>query len=351
MQRSDPEVIDVRTEERLDVDRLEPYLRGVLPRTDGPFSLRQFSGGHANLTYLAAFGDHEYVLRRPPLGPVPARAHDMRREHAVLSQLYRTFPLAPQSYALCTDHAIIGSDFVVEERKSGIAVRRDLPPAIECSEPLKRRIGEALIDTLAALHRIDVNEAGLADLGHPDGYVQRQLNGWIERWNDARTGQSADASQVTAWLRERLPPSSAVGIVHNDYKLDNMLLDGHDPSRITALLDWDMCTIGDPLMDLGYLLALWAEPADPPAARAGAMPTWHAGFPTRDDAVQRYAALTGFDVSHLRWYYVFNIFRFAVILQQIYKRYAVGQTHDKRFSAFGAQADALIAMATSLRRG
>lgn len=347
MNLDDPEVIDVRPEERLDPSRLEPYLREHLD-VAGDFDLRQFGGGHANLTYLVRFGDDEYVLRRPPLGPVPERAHDMRREHAVLSKLYAVFPLAPRSFLLCTDHDVIGADFVVEERKHGIAIRRDLPPRFHGDTTFAQRLGTAIVDTLAQLHRVDVPAAGLAELGHPDGYVARQLEGWAKRWDAARTSETIDDSSLLAWLRERLPPSPVATLVHNDYKLDNMLLDPDDPAKITALLDWDMCTYGDPLMDLGYVLALWPERNDPEAFRAWGMPSWRDGFPNRREVVERYATATGFDVSHVAWYHIFNIFRFAVILQQIYKRYDMGQTHDERFAPFGAQANGLITVATML---
>jgi aminoglycoside phosphotransferase (APT) family kinase protein len=174
----DPEVIDVRPEEQLDITRLEPYLREHLPQTEGAFVLRQFGGGHANLTYLVRFGAHEYVLRRPPLGPVADRSHDMKREHKVLSKLYAFYPNAPRSFHLCADHAIIGSDFVIEERKNGIAIRKQLPQRYIGDVALARRISSALIDRLADLHRVDVAAAGLSELGRPVGYVQRQLDGW-----------------------------------------------------------------------------------------------------------------------------------------------------------------------------
>jgi aminoglycoside phosphotransferase (APT) family kinase protein len=351
MMHDDPEVIDVRAEERLDTGKLEPYLREHLPQTTGDFAIRQFGGGHANLTYLVRFGDAEYVLRRPPLGPVPERAHDMRREHAVLSKLYAIFALAPRSYHLCTDHAIVGADFVIEERKHGIAMRRDLPASLHGDVAFAQRLGRALIETLAALHRVDVSAAGLQELGHPDGYVTRQLDGWTGRWEAASTAHTANASVLVDWLREHLPPSPAATLVHNDYKLDNMLLDPQDPARITALLDWDMCTYGDPLMDLGYVLALWPQASDPPAFRLWGMPTWREGFMTRGEVVAAYGTATGFDVSAARWYHVFNIFRFAAILQQIYKRYDAGQTHDERFREFGEQANALVHVASMLTRG
>jgi aminoglycoside phosphotransferase (APT) family kinase protein len=348
MTNADPEVIDVRAEERLDVARLEPYLREHLPETQGAFTLRQFGGGHANLTYLVAFGAREYVLRRPPLGPVAASAHDMRREHTVLSRLHEVFPIAPRSYLLCTDAAVAGADFLVEERKRGIAIRRDLPERFQNDPGLAKRIGEMLVDTLAGLHRVDPAAVALDGLGRPDGYVERQLAGWVKRWEAARTAESASADVLTAWLHAHMPASRTACLVHNDYKLDNMLVDGDDPARITALLDWDMCTLGDPLMDLGYMLALWPEAGDPATWRVFGMPTWRDGFPTRAEVTQRYAERTGFDAGAVHWYYVFNIFRFAAILQQIYQRYDRGQTHDERFRSFGHQANALVSAATEL---
>lgn len=345
MLEPDPEVIEVRPEERLDTARLEPYLRVRLPDAEGPFSIAQFGGGHANLTYLIAFGEREYVLRRPPLGPVVASAHDMKREHAVLSNLYRAFPIAPRSYVLCTDPEVAGTEFLVEERKRGIAIRRDLPKQFRDDAALARRIGDMLVDTLADFHRVDPAAVGLGEFGRPDGYVERQLNGWAQRWEAARTQRTASAAELLSRLNSQLPKSPAVALVHNDYKLDNMLVDANDPATITALLDWDMCTRGDPLMDLGYMLALWPEAGDPPHWRTMGMPTWRDGFPTRAEATERYTRRSGFDTSAIHWYYVFNIFRFAAILQQIYVRFERGQTTDERFASFGDLANALIATA------
>jgi len=342
----DPEVIDVRPEEQLDTVALEAYLRAHLPGAEGDFGMWQFGGGHANLTFLVRFDEREFVLRRPPLGPLPARAHDMQREYRVLSRLYDAFPLAPKALLLCTDRAVIGSDFVIEERRHGIAIRRGLPERY-CDDPaLAQRIGDMLVDTLADLHRVNVSAIGLDTLGKPEGFVARQLASWIDRWHVAQTHGTLDAAHLTAWLSERLPPSPVATIVHNDYKLDNMLVDADDPSRVTALLDWDMCTVGDPLMDVGYMLALWPQADEPSAWRIGTMPTWRPGFRTRAEAVARYAARTGFDITHIEWYRIFSLFRFAGILQQIYKRYVTGQTHDERFASFGFQANAIVLAAT-----
>jgi aminoglycoside phosphotransferase (APT) family kinase protein len=348
MEHADPEVIAIRPEEWIAVERLEPYLRERLHEPKAPFDIAQFGGGHANLTYLLRFGEREYVLRRPPLGPVAERAHDMRREYRVLSRLYRAFTLAPRAYVLCTDHGIIGADFVVEERKMGIAIRRDLPEAFQSDSLFCQRMGEMLVDTLAALHGVDAASVDLGDLGRPDNYVQRQLMGWLERWEAAKTAKSVPTETLGAWLSQHRPVSPAATLVHNDFKLDNLLLDARDPATPTAVLDWDMCTLGDPLMDLGYLLTLWPEAGDPAMWRLWGMPTWRDGFPTRAQAIERYAQKTGFDVSAIEWYRVFNVFRFAVILQQIYQRFERGQTHDQRFASFGEQANTLVLAASAL---
>ena len=334
------ELIDERPDERLDTGRIKPYLRAHLQGAEGPLSLRQFGGGKANLTYLVRFGQDEFVLRRPPLGPIPPGAHDMRREHRVLSVLHRRYPLAPKSLLLCEDESVIGAVFVVHERRHGFVIRDDIPPEFAGRPELNRRIGEALIDALADLHLVPPAEVGLDDLGRPEGFLERQLSGWGRRWHAAQGGveaerATADMAPVIEWLEGRLPNSRGAALLHNDYRLDNCLLDTADPGRIVAVLDWDMCTQGDPLADLGYVLDYWVEPGDPAEWRQiAAMPTWREGFPSRVDAVERYAARTGFDVGVIDWYQVFAAFKLAVIIQQIYIRYVRGQTQDRRFEFY-----------------
>src|SRR5216684_2129031 len=331
------ELIDERPDERLDTSRLEPYLRTHLKGTQGPLAVRQFAGGKANLTYLLRFGDQEFVLRRPPLGPIPPGAHDMRREHRVLSVLHRRYKPAPKSLLLCEDESVIDAVFIVEERRHGFVIRDDIPPEFADRPALNRRIGEALVDALADLHLVPPREIGLDDLGRPEGYVERQLAGWVRRWQAAQGGEeaeraAAEMAPVLDWLGRRLPASGGAVLLHNDYRLDNCLLDAADPGRIEAVLDWDMCTQGDPLADLGYLLNYWVEPGDDPAWREiAAMPTWQGGFPSRAEAIERYAAGTGIDVGAVGWHQVFAAFKLAVIIQQIYIRYVRGQTQDQRF--------------------
>jgi len=342
------DTIDVRPGEELATERLEPYLREHLPSAEGPFAIRQFGGGHANLTYLVSFGSTEYVLRRPPLGPLPKGGHDMKREFRVLSKLYAAFALAPRAFALCTDHDILGADFVVMERRNGIVIRNSLPPALVGDAAACKRLSENFIDAVAALHSVDYEAAGLADLGKPEGYLQRQLSGWIERWHAAATPDQTDATTVLERLQRDVPVSGAPAIVHNDVKLDNAIVDANDPTRLVAFLDWDMCTIGDPLADLGNVLTLWREPGDPGPSSQSEMPSDGPGFLSRAEMVERYAHATGRDCSRSRWYHVFNLFRYAVIAQQIYARYVRGQTQDARFKGMGAWVTSLIVRGDAL---
>ncbi|HEY6336652.1 MAG TPA: phosphotransferase family protein [Alphaproteobacteria bacterium] len=343
------DTIAPRPGEDFDASRLIPYLRAHLPETDGPFTLRQFGGGHANLTYLARFGDTEYVVRRPPLGPIAPSAHDMKREHRVLATLPDVFPLAPRSYLYCEDTSIIGAEFHVMERRHGIVIRSDLPEEFKGNPPLARRIGEMVVDTLASLHVANPAAAKLGDLGRPDGYVERQLDGWIKRWHAAKDKDLATVDEAIAWLGKRVPKPQRVSLLHNDFKLDNMIVGADDPSHAVAVLDWDMCTRGDPLMDLGYMLNYWSEARDSPAWRNAAfMPTWHAGFPTRAEAVERYAGRTGLALDDIRWYHVFGVFKLTGVIQQIYIRYLRGQTSDARFAAFGERVRTLAEKACAL---
>ena len=342
------DTIEVRPGEELATERLEPYLREHLPKADGPFAIRQFGGGHANLTYLISFGPTEYVLRRPPFGPLPKGGHDMKREYRVLSKLYASFDLAPRAYALCTDHDVLGADFVVMERRHGIVVRYTLPQGLADNPDACRRLSENFIDAVAALHSVDYEAAGLADLGKPEGYLERQLRGWVDRWHAAATPDQVDANSLIAKLQADIPVSGPPAIVHNDVKLDNTILDAHDPTRLVAFLDWDMCTLGDPLADLGNILTLWREPGDPGPLSQSEMPTVAPGFLSRAQMVDRYARATGRDCSRAAWYHVFNLFRYAVIGQQIYARFVRGQTQDARFRGMGVWVTTLISRGEEL---
>ena len=334
-----PELTPPRPDEVLPTAHLEPYLRKHLPDTDGELQVLQFPGGKANLTYLLQFGDVEYVLRRPPLGPVAPSAHDMKREYRVLSRLWEHFKLAPRSFHYCDDLEIIGAHFQIMERRQGIVIREHLPVPFDRDTGLKRRIGEMLVDILADFHLLDRHAVGLGDLGHPEGFIERQLEGWAKRWTAAAHEDNPDMAFLVDWLRRNRPESDLATLIHNDFKLDNVLVDADDPAQAVAILDWDMCTSGDPLSDLGYLLNQWSQADDSAEDIAStAIPSEEVGFPTRAEVIERYAARTGFDVGNVHWYYAFSTMKFAVIIQQIFIRFHRGQTQDQRFADYAGRA-------------
>jgi aminoglycoside phosphotransferase (APT) family kinase protein len=346
----DDGTIPVREGEELDAGRVLAYLRShVAGVPAGALAVRQFPTGASNLTYLLRVGDWAAVLRRPPLGPVPPKAHDMEREATLLRRLHPVFPLAPEPYAICTDPAVIGAPFHVMEYREGAVIGETLPAGIEPTPARCRAVGEALVDTLVALHGVDYRAAGLAEFGHPDGFLTRQTEGWIGRYDRARTDEIPEVSALVRWLRDRVPPSPAATVIHNDFKLNNLLFDPRDVARVTAVLDWEMATIGDPLFDLAITLAYWAEPDDVPALKA-MLPsaTTLAGFPSRAEVQEMYARRSGRDLSNMEWYLTFAYFKLAVILQQIYARWARGQTRDARFAGFGSAIRALMAHARGL---
>ena len=345
----DSELIDVRVDETLDCSRLTPWLRAHVPGANGPFTVRQYGGGHANLTYLLKFSHASFVLRRPPLGPVAPSAHDMQREHRVLRRLGEVFPLAPRSYVLCTDPEVLGVDFHLMERRHGTVIRAELPPTLQTQPDTNRRIGHMIGDVLAELHRVSPESVELGTLGRPEGFVQRQLTGWSHRWEQAKDQESSDADEVMRWLAADVPRPQRTALLHNDYKLDNLMVSFDDPAIPIAVLDWDMATRGDPLVDLGYLLNFWNEVGDDPRwHQVSRMPTNHAGFPTRAEVVERYAAQTGLDLDRITWYHVFGVFKLMVIVQQIYIRYLRGQTQDQRFACYGERVRNLARKGTVL---
>lgn len=331
----DEDTAPVRPEEEQDWEAVAAWLRGRLPGAEGPMAVSQFPGGHSNLTYLLGFGDRQYVLRRPPLGPVAPTAHDMAREYRVLSALWRVFPPAPRPYLLCQDPDVLGVPFYVMERRRGLVVRTEVPPEIGDDPQRRRGVSEAVVDTLVALHAVDWAAAGLAGLGRPAGFVERQVRGWAERYERARTRDIPAIRDLARWLAERIPPSLPPVLLHNDYKLDNLMLDRGDPTRVVAVLDWEMATLGDPLVDLGVLLCYWPDPDDPPARRqVVSQVTAERGFLRRREVVARYAARSGRDVSRIAFYEVLALYKVAVVVQQIYARYHRGQTRDPRFAGF-----------------
>ncbi len=337
------DIIDVRPDEQFDKVAVSIFLRDKLEGADKPMTVQQFGGGAANLTYLIQFGDEfEYVLRRPPLGPVAPSAHDMSREYKVLSVLHQVFPYAPRAFLFSDDASIIGAPFLVMERRHGTVVRRSIPEHYANIQHASQKMSEALIDALAEFHAIDYSALGLGDLGKPDGFIERQIDGWHRRWHRAKQDDNAHMDDVYAWLSENIPQSMASTLVHNDYKLDNTMLADDDPAQLIAIFDWDMCTLGDPLADLGALLTYWTQADDPPLVQlTTTMPVGDYGFLTRQQLVERYAEKSGRDVSEIRFYHALGLYRLAVIAQQIYIRYVLGQTKDQRFAGLGQVVDAL----------
>ena len=327
----------VRPGEELDAERLAAYLGARLPELAGPLEVEQFPRGFSNLTYLLRFGDRQLVLRRPPFGAAIKSAHDMGREYRILSRLVEVYPKVPRPLLYCDDPAALGGDggapFYVMERVSGVILRPRMPPEMTPGPDRMARIADAFVTTLAELHAVDVEDAGLADLGRPEGYVRRQIEGWARRYADARTDDLPEIERAASWLSERAPAESGAALIHNDFKYDNLVLDPVDGSRVVAVLDWEMATLGDPLMDLGTTLGYWVEAGDPPALRSLDLnPTTLPGNPTRRELVERYAAASGRDVGHVTYYYVYGLFKIAVIVQQIYARYLRGDTRDPRFA-------------------
>lgn len=339
----------VRPGEELDVAALSEYLRGKI-QGSAPLEIEQFPNGHSNLVYLVRSGRREYVLRRPPLGPVAPKAHDMAREYRVLQAVHPYFPEAPQVFLLCEDSGIVGGTFFLMERRRGIVIRDAAPAELAAIPEYPEVLSQAFIDCLGRLHAIDIEETGLSSLGKADGFVERQVRGWADRWTRAQTEQLAEIERVIQWLHDRLPSSREATLVHNDYKLDNVMIrpagDG-----IEAVLDWEMATVGDPLADLGLTLCYWTwanvaaqENGHAPAVTITTQPGWY----SRERLLQRYAERTGRDVSAVGYYEVLGVFKLAVILQQIYYRFRRGHTHDQRFRHFDRQVRALARLAASL---
>jgi aminoglycoside phosphotransferase (APT) family kinase protein len=357
----------VRAGEELDGTRLVAWLRERLPqcvippesRAPGtgidtaslsiPPVLTQFPGGHSNLTYLLQFGDMGVVVRRPPIGPVAPTAHDMAREFRWLSAMHRVFPLAPRPYLLCEDTSVIGAVFYAMERRRGIVVRAEEPPELADNPAARRAVSEAVIDTLAELHAVDVSGHGLSALGKPSGFVARQVRGWSERWARSQTTPLPEMDQLAAWLRTNLPSDPVVpSVVHGDFKLDNVMLDPANVGRIVAVFDWEMSALGDPLVDLGILLAYWSPTSPPQQQDALTTVTHRPGYLTRVEIIDRYARRSGRDVSAIRYFEIFALFKVAVVIQQIYYRWTIGQTTDARFSNFDTRVANLATRATRL---
>ncbi len=323
-----------RQGEELDAKAVESFLKDSIPGLKGSITIQQFPSGFSNLTYMLSVGDRNFVLRRPPFGRKAKSAHDMGREYRILNALKDVFPYAPRPVAYTEDTSIIGCPFYVMERIEGIILRKDLPEGLSFSPGEARQLCENLLDVQCELHSIDYKKVGLETFGKPEGYVKRQVEGWSERYRAAKTPDAPDFEDVMKWLHEKMPSEFRKPcIIHNDFKLDNVVLDPKNPLKIIGVLDWEMATIGDPIMDLGNSLAYWVQADDPPNVQAiRMMPTNIPGALTRDEMVARYAEKTGISIDNFDFYLCFGLFRLAVIAQQIYYRYYHGQTKDERFA-------------------
>jgi aminoglycoside phosphotransferase (APT) family kinase protein len=344
------ETIRVREGEGFDLAAVERYLREhieALP--EGELEVRQFPSGASNLTYLLKIGDWEGVLRRPPLGPVPPKAHDMGRESRILARLHEAYPLAPRPYFFCEDESVIGAPFYVMERRVGVVVVDSFPEDAEPGRELCSGISRTVADTLAELHAVDPAASGLGDLGRPEGFLERQVRGWAGRYEEAKTDEIEGVERLTEWLGRGIPESPEPTVIHNDFKLNNLILSPDDLTKVRAVLDWEMATVGDPLFDLAVSLSYWIEPDDPQELK-DVMPTVTStpGFMTRREFMDRYARSSGRDLSEMHWYMVFGYFKLAVILQQIYARWKSGQTRDSRFADFDQRVRTLILHADEL---
>ena len=338
----------VRAGEGLDLERLAGYLEREHPDLAGELAVEQFPSGYSNLTYLVTVqrdgeASVEMVVRRPPMGSRVKTAHDMGREYRVLAALQGIYAKAPRPLFHCQDPAVLGGPFYAMERRRGI-ILRGAGRALDGG--LMRDIAESLVSTLVELHAVDYRAAGLGDFGRPEGYVARQVAGWAKRWDGSRTGSIREMDRVGRWLLGHQPAESAATLIHNDFKYDNLVLAANDPARVIAVLDWEMATLGDPLMDLGTTLGYWTDPDDAPALRELALsPTAWPGNLSRLEVAELYASLSGRDVEDLVFYYVFGLFKIAVIVQQIYFRFSRGLTEDPRFARLGDGVRALAVTA------
>ncbi|MBN1104774.1 MAG: phosphotransferase family protein [Deltaproteobacteria bacterium] len=325
--------VQVRQGEELDLKAVETFLKDRIPGLSGSLVAEQFPSGFSNLTYLLRVGARELVLRRPPFGRKAKTAHDMGREFRVLSALKPVFPYCPKPLVYTEDESTLGCPFYVMERIRGIILRKDLPAGLAFTPVEMRTLCENLLRVHHELHSIDYKAIGLSGFGKPEGYVRRQVEGWSQRYREARTPDAPGFEKVMQWLHDRMPPDfPRPGVIHNDFKFDNVVLNPENPLEIIGVLDWEMATIGDPLMDLGCSLGYWIQRDDPPdflAARRH--PTHLPGVPSRVELARLYAERAGIAIDGLDFYVCFGFFRLAVIAQQIYYRFYHGQTRDKRF--------------------
>ncbi|HSV39168.1 MAG TPA: phosphotransferase family protein [Nocardioidaceae bacterium] len=331
------EARDVRQEDGFDVDAVATWLAKTAGIEGSP-EVRQFSGGASNLTFLLRYPDRDLILRRGPKGTKAKGAHDMHREYFIQSKLAEDFPYVAPMVGFCDDESVLGADFYVMDRIDGVIPRSEWPADVPLSEEQARQLCLNVVEVYAELHSVDANAAGLSELGKGTGYVRRQLEGWSTRYRNARTPDNPDLEKVMAWLDANQPEDIANCVIHNDFKIDNMVFSREDPTRVVGVLDWEMATLGDPLMDLAGAIAFWVQADDPDDVQMmRRVPTHLPGMITREEFVQRYLDRMGYTLTADQWrfYEVFGLFRNAVIAQQIYYRYFHKQTSNELYALFG----------------
>ncbi len=326
---------EIRKGEELDEQKLVEYLKQTLSEAIDDIDISQFPAGASNLTYCLKIGENEYVLRRPPFGNKVKSAHDMSREFNVLSNLSEVYMPAPKPLIYCDDENVIGSQFYLMERRNGLIIRGKSPKELETSPRLQKEVCESFIENLVELHSLDYEKAGLGNLGQPNGYAKRQIEGWTKRYSNAKTDDWNELETAIKWLNDKIPEDETASLVHNDYKFDNIMLNPENLTEIVAVLDWELTTIGSPLMDFGTTLGYWMSkevgeemlsmPFNPRVLMENI---------SRQDLAEIYAKKSGRDLSNILYYYVFGTFKIATIAQQIYHRFAKGFTKDKRFANF-----------------
>jgi aminoglycoside phosphotransferase (APT) family kinase protein len=341
------ETVSVRQGEELNVTNLKYFLNEHFPNfIQEDLSIRQFSAGHSNLTYLLKMGEWEGVLRRPPLGPVAPKAHDMKREFRILSEIQPLFEVTPEPYVFSDNESIIGSPFFIMERKRGEVFDTSFPPHLHVTPDVCRKISEEMVSKLVELHSIDQRKTTLHEISKPEHFMERQVHGWIKRYERAKTSEIREVDQLTHWLIKNVRGNAESTIIHYDFKLNNAMFSS-DLKSMLGLFDWEMATVGDPLADLGVAMGYWIQNDDPELLKFGLgkpSVTILDGFYSRRQFIEEYARKSGRDVNHIHFYLSFAYFKLAVIVQQIYYRFKMGQTRDSRFSQFDRFAKSLITL-------
>jgi len=334
--------IEVRAGEALDMSVIDPLLKEAIEGLSGEAKVMQYPSGASNLTYAIDYPNRRLVMRRPPFGKIPKGGHDMFREYRIMRDLKPVFSAVPTVLFYTDDESHIGKEFYVMDRVDGHILHK-IPEEWDWGRAENRALCEAFFSRLCDLHTLDVEAAGLSDFGRPEGYVERQIKGWNRRWNKVLTEDVPHYEDIQGWLETHMPKDSGkVGVLHGDYRIDNCILDSDDPTKISAIIDWEISALGDPLMDLGNTLAYWVQADDPPHMQLTVrQPCTNPGMMTRQEILKFYAEKTGYDVSNMAYYYVYGIWRLCVIIQQIYFRYVSGSTQDERFKNYGQMVMAL----------